>query len=122
MWSLGSSLYFRDSTSSFNNERYLRWPVTKGHDRQVKLSVIFQNIKGGFLFFFFASAELNFLYSFSHCSTKVARGGKCIFFFFSPSRISRGDTFSLGDATFLFYVNKSLGAEQGSGLSVNFDY
>lgn len=33
-----------------------------------------------------------------------------------------GDTFSLGDATFLFYVNKSLGAEEGRGLSVNFDY
>ena len=33
-----------------------------------------------------------------------------------------GDTFSLGDSTFLFYVNKSLGAEEGRGLSVNFDY
>lgn len=33
-----------------------------------------------------------------------------------------GDTFSLGDSTFLFYVNKSLGADEGRGLSVNFDY
>lgn len=49
---------------------------------------------------------------------KVAQGGSA----FLPSRISCGDTFSLGDATFLFYVNKSLGAEEGSRLSVNFDY
>lgn len=41
---------------------------------------------------------------------------------FLPSGISCGDTFSLGDATFLFYVNKSLGAGKGRGLSVNFDY
>lgn len=41
---------------------------------------------------------------------------------FLPSGISCGDTFSLGDATFLFYVNKSLGAGEGRGLSVNFDY
>lgn len=33
-----------------------------------------------------------------------------------------GDTLSSGNATFLFYVNKSLGAEEGCGLSVNFDY
>lgn len=40
-----------------------------------------------------------------------------------PGRISCGDTFSLDDATFLFYVNKSLGAEEAaaylSTLTIN---
>lgn len=54
--------------------------------------------------------KTNFLLS-SFVVTQSSARKKLVFvFFFPPSGISGGDTFSLGDATFLFYVNKSLGA------------
>lgn len=46
----------------------------------------------------------------THSSARKKKKNRFLFSFFSPSGISGGDTFSLGDATFLFYVNKSPGA------------
>lgn len=78
------------------------------------ITVAKDTLKKGFLLY--TASFPSFFLPFS--SKDETHKGECIL----PRQDIFGDTFSLGDATFLFYVNKSLGAEEGRGLSVNFDY
>lgn len=93
--------------SCFINQRRTRPPVTRP---------AWQTIKGRDFSLSRADYSTSLLFP-KTLRHKAAQGESIL-----PSGISCGDTFTLGEATFLFYVNKSLGAEEGSRLSVNFDY
>lgn len=100
--------YFFTVFSCCNNVDFVGGRSLKGDDRPLKIV----SGKDNFFILFFSppkssqTQKTNFLSS----SFVVTQSSRFFFFLFLPSGISGGDTFSLGDAAFLFYVNKSLGS------------